>query len=113
MRVAWVWRIHQPSLLQCSSLPISGPRFLLQWPCTRAWWLGPSIPTGGEPSREAQLQGTPLLLKIALLVVNNQLIGQPAGLGTLAPVGTVLAESFAGEALAPIGNAKGAMHKHL
>ena len=40
-RAAFVWMIHQPPALQLSSTPTSGPRFLLQRPCTRAWWSRP------------------------------------------------------------------------
>ena len=40
-RAALVWMIHQPPALQLSSTPTSGPRFLLQRPCTRAWWSRP------------------------------------------------------------------------
>ena len=52
-------------------------------------------------------------MKIPFFAVNNQLVGQATSLGTLAPVGTALAQGFAGEALARIGNAKGSMHKHF
>ena len=45
--------------------------------------------------------------------VGKQLIGHPAGLGAFAAVGRAAAERFAGETLAGISHAQGAMHKNL
>ena len=45
--------------------------------------------------------------------IHHQLVRHPAGLGALSPVGTPLAEGFTGEALAGVGDAQGAVDKHL
>ena len=58
-------------------------------------------------------QQVALLAEVALHPIDDQLIGKPAGLGALAPVGTALAEGLTGEALARIGHTQGPMHEHL
>ena len=71
--------------------------------------LGQQLPRGQILGGE---QIAPVV-EIARLTIHHQLIGQPAGLGTFAAVGTALPQGFAGEALPGIGHAQGPMHKHL
>ena len=65
---------------------------------------GRQVLGGQQITTVAQIAGHP---------IHNQLIGQPAGLGTLTAIGTALAQGLTGEALAGVGDTQGPMHKHL
>ncbi|MNC20912.1 hypothetical protein D3C75_688790 [compost metagenome] len=47
------------------------------------------------------------------LTVNHQIVRQPAGLSTFAPVGGAPAPHFRGQTLSRIGDAQGAVHEHF
>ena len=52
-------------------------------------------------------------VEVLELAVADDLVGHPAGLGALAPVGRAAAERLAGEALARVGDAEGAVDEDL
>ena len=54
-----------------------------------------------------------LVFKGVGLPIHHHFVGQATGLGTLTSIGTALPERFTGQTLTGIGDAKGAMHKHL
>ena len=51
--------------------------------------------------------------EIDLLAVGDKVVGKPAGLGAFAAVGGAAAERLAGEALAGVGDAEGAVDEDL
>ena len=53
------------------------------------------------------------IAQIDVFAVADQVVGQPAGLGTLAAVRAAAAERFAGQALAGIGHAQRAVDEHF
>ena len=65
---------------------------------------------GGEVLGRHQI---PLLAKVTLLAIDDQLIRKAARLSALTPVGAALPKSFAGEALTGISHTQGAVNEHL
>jgi hypothetical protein len=53
------------------------------------------------------------IAKVAALAVDDQLVRQPARLGTLATVGTATAEGFARQALPAVRHAQCPVNKHF